>query len=146
MDTNSVPTSSTTPLTSTHDEQAVHTSATKPATGTTVISWILQGGVIASSVLIVLGLCLLPTRPGGLSAQRVLAFPHTLSEIWAGLLILRPQAIIVIGLLVLIATPVVRVAVSVVAFALERDRLYVVITLFVLAILVCSFLLGKGGA
>ena len=146
MHTNPVPTHSPTRLTSIHDEQTVHASTAKPATGTTVISWILQGGVIASSALIVLGLCLLPIRPGGLSPQRVLAFPHTFSEIWDGLLILRPQAIIVIGLLVLIATPVVRVAVSVVAFALEHDRRYVVITLLVLTILICSFLLGKGGA
>jgi uncharacterized membrane protein len=40
-----------------------------------------------------------------------------------------------LGLLLLIATPVVRVAYSVVAFALQRDRTYVVITLIVLAVL-----------
>ncbi len=112
----------------------------------TIISWILQGGVILSSVFIVVGLCLLPTRPGGLSIQRVLTFPRTLAEVWDGLLILRPQSIIVIGLVLLIATPVVRVAVSVVTFALERDYRYVVITLVVLAILILSFVLGKGGA
>ena len=46
--------------------------------------------------------------------------------------------IIQLGLLILIATPVARVAFSVVAFALERDRLYVVVTLIVLAVLVFS--------
>ena len=146
MNTNLVPTHSSMPLASPHDSQSVQASTAQHVTATTVISWILQGGVIASSALIVLGLCLLPTRPGGLSVQRVLTFPHTITDIWAGLLILRPQAIIVVGLLLLIATPVVRVAVSIVAFALEHDRRYVVITLVVLAILLLSFLLGKGGA
>jgi len=42
------------------------------------------------------------------------------------------------GLLVLIATPVVRVMASVVAFVLERDRLYAAITIAVLAILLVS--------
>jgi uncharacterized membrane protein len=50
----------------------------------------------------------------------------------------RGRGIIQLGLLLLIATPVARVAFSVVAFALERDRLYVGITLIVLAVLAFS--------
>ena len=52
------------------------------------------------------------------------------------------RAIIEIGLLLLIATPVMRVVFSMVAFALEKDRLYVVLTLIVLAVLLLS-LLGR---
>lgn len=52
------------------------------------------------------------------------------------------RAVIGIGLLLLIATPVLRVAFSLVAFALERDRLYVALTLIVLVILLLS-LLGR---
>jgi uncharacterized membrane protein len=73
-------------------------------------------------------------------------FPHTPIEVWTGLLALQPQAIIVLGLMLLIATPVLRVAVSVIAFGLEHDMRYVIITLIVLAILITSFLLGRGGA
>ncbi len=110
----------------------------------TIIGWILQGGVMLSAALILLGLILFPFHTGGFSTARLLAFPQTLAEVWAGLLILRPQAVITLGLLLLIATPVVRVAVSVVAFALERDRRYVIITLAVLAILMISiFLVGN---
>ena len=109
---------------------------------TTGIGWILQVGVILSASVIVLGILMLPLRPGGLSPQRVLAFPQTLSQVWAGLLILRPQAVITLGLLLLIATPVVRVAASVVAFVLERDRRYVIITLIVLALLLFSLFFG----
>lgn len=43
-----------------------------------------------------------------------------------------------LGLLLLIATPVARVAFSVVAFALQKDRAYVAITLIVLAVLLFS--------
>ena len=49
-----------------------------------------------------------------------------------------PEKLIEIGLLVLIATPVARVAFSLAAFAIERDRMYVWFTLAVLAILLYS--------
>jgi uncharacterized membrane protein len=48
---------------------------------------------------------------------------------------LQSAAIIQLGLIVLILTPVARVALSAVAFAVERDRLYVALTLVVLVIL-----------
>jgi len=47
-----------------------------------------------------------------------------------------------LGLLLLIATPVLRVMVSVVAFALERDRRFVLITGAVLCVLIGSFAIG----
>ena len=49
-----------------------------------------------------------------------------------------PEAVIFAGLLILIATPVARVVFSLAAFALERDRTYVVCTLIVLVILLYS--------
>jgi uncharacterized membrane protein len=55
----------------------------------------------------------------------------------------RGQGLIQLGLLLLIATPIARVAFSVAGFAIERDRLYVAFTLIVLAILLYSFL-GSG--
>ncbi len=111
---------------------------------TNAIGWVLQGGVIISALVIVIGLVLLPTQPGGLSPERLLRFPQTLSQVGVSLLALRPQGIIALGLLLLIATPVLRVAVSVVTFTLEKDRKYVVITLIVLAILLFSlFYLGS---
>ena len=50
----------------------------------------------------------------------------------------KPEALILIGLLLLIATPVARVVFAIIAFALEGDRLYVVFTLIVLVILLYS--------
>jgi uncharacterized membrane protein len=55
----------------------------------------------------------------------------------------RGRGLIQLGLLFLIATPIARVAFSIVGFAIERDRMYVVFTLIVLAILLYS-LLGSG--
>jgi len=52
------------------------------------------------------------------------------------------RAIIQFGLLLLIATPVARVAISIAGFALEKDRTYVAITCLVLGILLYS-LIGK---
>ena len=49
-----------------------------------------------------------------------------------------PEAVIQLGLLILIATPVARVIFSLVGFALERDRVYMAITLVVLAVLAYS--------
>jgi uncharacterized membrane protein len=52
--------------------------------------------------------------------------------------------LIQLGLLVLLATPLVRVAFSVLAFALQRDRTYVVVTSIVLAVLLYSLAAGGG--
>jgi uncharacterized membrane protein len=49
-----------------------------------------------------------------------------------------PQVVILIGLLILIATPVARVVFSLVAFALERDWMFVAITAVVLVVLAYS--------
>jgi uncharacterized membrane protein len=61
----------------------------------------------------------------------------------AQLAALDPAAYLSLGLIVLIATPFVRVAGSLVAFARERDRRYVLVTAVVLAVMCVSVLLGK---
>ncbi len=52
------------------------------------------------------------------------------------------RAIVQCGLLLLIATPVARVLFSIIAFALEKDRLYVVLTAIVFLILIYSLFGG----
>ena len=51
-------------------------------------------------------------------------------------------AIIQLGVLVLIATPIIRVAFSAVSFLIEKDYMYVAITLIVLAIILANMILG----
>jgi uncharacterized membrane protein len=56
----------------------------------------------------------------------------------------RPLGLIQFGLLLLIATPVARVLFSVFGFALERDWMYVMVTLLVLALLIYTLTSGVG--
>jgi uncharacterized membrane protein len=69
---------------------------------------------------------------------------RTLSGIAHGALALQGPGLIQFGLLLLIATPIARVAFSVIAFAYQRDWTYILVTLMVLGLLVYS-LLGSGG-
>ncbi len=64
------------------------------------------------------------------------------SQIFRGVLALRARSIIQFGILLLIATPIARVAFSLVGFALERDRTYVLVTAIVLAVLLFSLIEG----
>ncbi len=51
----------------------------------------------------------------------------------------------VLGLGLLVATPILRVAISMAGFATQRDYTYTAFTAVVLIVPVISFVLGKGG-
>ena len=117
-----------------------------------LISWLLRVGVVTSLSMIVIGLLLMFIHHPSylismMDLQRLTspgaAFPHTLREVVDGLLVGRGQAVVAVGLLVLIVTPIMRVTVSIIGFALQRDRAFVLITSVVLTILIISFVLGK---
>jgi uncharacterized membrane protein len=117
-----------------------------------IISTVLRSGVVASVVIIIVGSGLtFLHHPGYLSqagslaplTDPDLAPPHTLRGVAAGIRQLQGQAIVEAGLLLLILTPVARVAVSILAFRAQHDRTYVLITSTVLALLILSFLLGR---
>lgn len=63
---------------------------------------------------------------------------RSLAGILSGAFHGNARAIIQLGLVLLVATPVARVLFSAIAFAVERDRLYVGLTLVVLAVLLYS--------
>lgn len=71
-------------------------------------------------------------------------FTHV-SQIYHGAIGWQPLAIIQLGILVLIATPVARVLFSMLGFALERDWMYVAITAIVLALLLYSLISPSAG-
>ena len=117
-----------------------------------LISNLLRFGVVASLAIIVCGTLLsFVHHPSYVTAPSELqrltrpgaAFPHTLTDVLRGVMVLRGQAIVVVGLLVLVATPVARVAVSIFAFLYQRDRVFVVLTSIVLFLLLLSFVLGR---
>ena len=70
------------------------------------------------------------------------ASDRILHEIVRGAIHLRARSIIQLGVVILIATPILRVAFSLVAFAMEPDRTYVVISSIVLAVLLYSLISG----
>jgi uncharacterized membrane protein len=117
-----------------------------------LISNLLRTGVIASLIVVVAGLILsFFHHPAYLHSPAKLSQVtspsrtpwHTLAGLIEGLKHFRGEAVIMTGLLLLIATPVMRVAVSIVAFLIERDWIFVIVTSFVLAMLLLSFFLGK---
>ena len=80
--------------------------------------------------------------PDGQPFPGVEFYLRELSTILPRVLNFDGAAIIQLGVCVLIATPVFRVAFSVIGFLIEKDYMYVVITLIVLAIIIANMLLG----
>lgn len=104
------------------------------------IGVILQIGVVISATIIIIGLIIgLVTGGTGYPGQ---TFPTHLGPILTGVAQAKPVAIMMLGLFCLILTPVLRVVVSIYAFAKEHDHLYVLITSTVLVILAFAMILG----
>jgi uncharacterized membrane protein len=113
-----------------------------------ILGNLLRTGVLVSAAVVLVGACIYLYRHAHDPADyRVFRGEpseyRTISGVIQSVISGRGQGIIQLGLLLLIATPIARVAFSVVGFAIERDRLYVSFTLLVLAILLYSFL-GSG--
>ena len=113
-----------------------------------IIGIMLRTGVLIATAVVIAGAALYLLKYGRNVPHYAIfsgepAEFRNLSGIMAAAVDLRGRGIIQLGLVILIATPVARVAFSVVAFAMERDYLYVTITLLVLAILAFS-LSGAG--
>ena len=125
-----------------------------------VISYGLRVGVFVSAAIVLAGILALAI---GHSTGYSRILPHHLADILAfhatagpgffptspalvlqGALEGKPYAVIGAGMMLLIATPIVRVALSVVFFLVQRDWLYTGITLFVLAVLLLSLVAGIG--
>jgi uncharacterized membrane protein len=108
-----------------------------------IIGTLLRSGVIlAASVVFAGGVWYLAKFGWSVPDYRVFrgqpAQLRSVTGIVGGAFQGRPASLIQLGLLLLIATPIARVAFSAFAFAVQRDRLYVAITLVVLAVLFSS--------
>jgi len=112
-----------------------------------LIGRLLQIGVAAAAVVTIIGGALLLIQHG--SARPSYSVFHgqpdyltSLGGIARGVRELRSESIVQLGIVLLIATPVARVAFTLVAFILQRDRVYVVVTLIVLALLAYGLIVG----
>ena len=112
------------------------------------VAGMLRFGVTLAAVIVLAGGALYLRHPG----SGIPDYAHfvagdaslrTVKGIWHGFVHLHPQSIIQMGLVVLIATPVMRVLYCVVGFARQRSGLYVAISSIVLLILIYG--LTKGG-
>jgi uncharacterized membrane protein len=106
-----------------------------------------DGVILAATVVLIGGAACLIGHAGDPEGHRTFdpqpdELCHPVSVVRAAL---RGEAkgVIQLGLLLLIATPVARVLFTVFAFAKQRDRTYVVITLVVLALLLYSLFWGR---
>ncbi len=117
------------------------------------LALLLRGGVLLSAAVVLLGgilyLSQYGRKPAGMKPADIRLFhgePDQLrkpTEIVAAALAGHSRGVIQLGLLILIATPVARVAFSALAFAREKDSRYVVLTLIVLTLLLCSLLFER---
>lgn len=117
-----------------------------------LISNVLRAGVVISFLVILAGVAttLLRHPDASTSSAEFLRLtrsgteiPISFSDIFSGVLNLQGRSIVIFGALLLISTPVIRVAISVFAFVYQRDRTYVFMTIAVLLLLITSFVLGK---
>ena len=113
-----------------------------------VIGRLLQWGVLAAAIVVVTGGLLLLAQYGHLPAN----FQHFRGEdpalrsvggIVRAALGGDSRAIVQLGLVLLIATPAARVALTLGAFLIQRDRLYILTTSIVLALLLYGLLWGR---
>ena len=108
---------------------------------------LLRLGLIVAAVVVLVGAVIYLARHGSEQPQyRVFhgepADLRGIRGIIHDALQFSGRGLIQLGLLLLLATPVARVAFSIVAFALQRDRLYVVVTLIVMGVLLYSIVGG----
>jgi uncharacterized membrane protein len=104
---------------------------------------LLRAGVLLSAVIVLAGGVLFLLRHGGTVPNYhvfrgepldLRAFGGIVRDAFAG----SGRGIVQLGLLILVATPVARVAFTAIAFAFERDRTYVLVALLVLSLLIKS--------
>lgn len=106
---------------------------------------LLRAGVMIAAAVVLAGAVLYLIRFGpGAPHYRVFqgepAGMRTVRGIVQSAFHADPRGIIQLGLLLLIATPVARVFFALIAFAVQRDRTYVVVTLIVLGALLYSLI------
>jgi uncharacterized membrane protein len=111
------------------------------------IGRLLQIGVLVAAAVTLAGGILLVAQHGRSPADYGTFrgepyYLRSLSGVLRAALSMDSRAIVQLGLVMLIATPIARVAFTLIAFALQRDRVYVGVTLLVLALLLFGLFFG----
>lgn len=116
-----------------------------------LVGQILRTGVVIASSILILGGILYLIVHGQETVPNYSDFVGegnsntTITGIITGTLSRNVPQIIQLGVLLLIFTPIVRVIGSLFGFVIEKDKLYIIITLIVLAVIIGSILSGVKG-
>ncbi len=113
-----------------------------------ILARVITAGTLAAAAVTLLGVVLFLVT-GSREPVNYATFDEspgplaTVRGVFRGVLDLDPKAIIQLGVVLLILTPAARVACTLIQFIIERDKLYIAVTLIVLAILIYGL---AGGA
>ena len=116
-----------------------------------IVSTPLRYGVMISAFVIMVGMIflLIQVGPKAFVSMPEIRSPEAGTDLTSLRAVLQelvppePEAVMDTGVLLLVATPVLTVGASVIAFAFEADWLYVVISGFVFALLLLAFGIGR---
>ena len=122
-----------------------------------LIGNVLRYGVLLCALVIAVGVAAAAVRPNRVGASlhdvvpqltqgamvEAAAPPKSLGAFVHASSYADPAVLIGLGIILLILLPVVRVALTILIFLVERDRIYVAITGFVFAVLLFGLLFGK---
>jgi uncharacterized membrane protein len=106
------------------------------------IAAVLRYGAFLSTLVMAVGICMMLARGSMIpmeSGHRI-----QLGSLFTGVLRARPTAIIELGILTLLLTPIARIVTAIITFALERDGKYVLVSLGVLAVVLLSISFAIG--
>jgi uncharacterized membrane protein len=114
-----------------------------------IMGTLLRSGVVLAAVVVLVGgVVFLSRHPVPVTNYHVFAGEpaqlRTISGIFHEAAARSGRGLIQLGLLILIATPIARVAFSFLAFLYQRDWTYVLVTVIVLGLLFYSLLGGHG--
>lgn len=115
-----------------------------------IIGNLLRGGVLLATAVVAVGGVVYLYRHGA-ELPEYKTFHgqpktfRTFSGIVGGVFDWRGRAVIQLGILILIATPVIRVGFSIIGYLIEKDYLYTAVTALVFAIILFSMFGGLGG-
>lgn len=113
-----------------------------------LIGYLLRYGVITASLIVFIGgiIYLHQYQHSSIPAYHTFVGEQagftTISQIMSGVGSFNAKGIIQLGVLVLIATPILRIFFSLIGFILEKDRLYILITFVVLSVMMFSIFGG----
>lgn len=111
------------------------------------VGWQLRVGALLAIAIAVVGIAMLLLRgdgivpPVGTFSDAVITY-RSFDLLWTGLCAGEPTAVMQLAVCVLIATPLLRIACSLIGFIIEGDWLYTAITLVVATIIGSTIFLG----